>query len=74
MDASLPASHMYASRGYKTVQHCNHLVENNVILVYEVMEKTLAQNLTDIDYDGRIFVPMSNSENREAGRAVFGNL
>lgn len=72
LDASLPASHMYASRGYKTVQHCKHLVENNVILVYEVMEKTLAQNLTDIDYDGRIFVPMSNSENGEVdGNTVF---
>lgn len=72
LDASLPASHLYSSRGYKTVEHCKYQVENNVILVYEVMEKNLTQNVTDIDYNGKIFVPLTNSENGEVdGNTVF---
>ena len=41
LDASLPASHFYENGGYKTVKHERYPVENDVILVYEVMEKTL---------------------------------
>lgn len=41
LDASLPACHLYETRGYKTIKHGKHLVENDVVLVYEVMEKTL---------------------------------
>ena len=41
LDASLPASHMYEMRGYVTTEHCKWEVDNGVILVYEVMEKTL---------------------------------
>lgn len=41
LDASLPASHLYESRGYTTKEHCKWEVENGVILVYEVMEKEL---------------------------------
>ena len=36
LDASLPACHLYETRGYKTVEHGKHPVENNVVLVYEV--------------------------------------
>lgn len=39
LDASLPASHFYESRGYKTQRHESYPVKNGVILVYEVMEK-----------------------------------
>lgn len=42
LDASLPASHLYEKRGYKTVKHGRWNVENGVVLVYEVMEKTLS--------------------------------
>lgn len=41
LDASLPASHLYETRGYQTVGHKRYAVENGKILVYEVMEKTL---------------------------------
>ena len=41
LDASLPASHLYECRGYYTVKHEKCLVENDVVLVYEVMEKEL---------------------------------
>ncbi len=48
LDASLPASHLYAARGYKTVEHCKYPVENDVILVYEVMEKSLTPSVSVI--------------------------
>lgn len=57
LDASLPASHLYEKRGYKTVKHERWNVENGVILVYEVMEKRLAKCSTHICYDGKYFVP-----------------
>jgi GNAT superfamily N-acetyltransferase len=39
LDASLPASQMYEKRGYRTIKHQQWSVENDVILVYEIMEK-----------------------------------
>lgn len=42
LDASLPASHLYEMRGYVTTEHCKREVDNGAILVYEVMERTLA--------------------------------
>jgi len=42
LDASLPASCLYEKRGYKTVKHEQWHVENGVVLVYEIMEKYLA--------------------------------
>lgn len=44
LDASLPASHLYETRGYQTIKHDRQNVENGVILVYEVMEKTFHRN------------------------------
>lgn len=41
LDASLPASHLYECRGYHTIKHERWPVENDVVLVYEVMEKFL---------------------------------
>lgn len=41
LDASLPASHLYESRGYRTIKHEKWTVENGVVLVYEVMEKLI---------------------------------
>ena len=49
LDASLPASHLYETRGYKTVEHKKWAVENGVVLVYEIMEKTLNNTITDIN-------------------------
>lgn len=41
LDASLPASQLYEHRGYRTVKHEKWTVENDVILVYEIMEKVV---------------------------------
>lgn len=41
LDASLPACCLYEKRGYKTVKHERWNVENGVVLVYEIMEKSL---------------------------------
>lgn len=65
LDASLAAVFLYEHRGYKTIGHGKYELENGVKLVYEIMEKKLADNRTKIDYDGKIFVPIVNSENGE---------
>ena len=65
LDASLPAAALYEKLGFTTVKHAKHVVENDVILAYEIMEKELCNNTTDIDYNGRKFVPKMNSENGE---------
>lgn len=41
LDASLPAACLYEHRGYKTVGHGICELENDVRLVYEIMEKKL---------------------------------
>ncbi len=41
LDASLSAVCLYERRGYKTVGHGVYELENNVKLVYEIMEKKL---------------------------------
>lgn len=41
LDASLPAVCLYEHRGYKTVGHGIYELENDVKLVYEIMEKRL---------------------------------
>jgi len=46
LDASLPASHLYEHRGYRTLKHEKRNVENDVILVYEVMEKEFCNTNT----------------------------
>lgn len=44
LDASLPAAALYEHRGYKTVGHGTIELENDVKLVYEKMEKRLADS------------------------------
>ena len=41
LDASLPAVMLYEHLGYKTVNHNNYPVKNDVVLIYEIMEKKL---------------------------------
>ncbi len=41
LDASLPAVCLYERRDYKTVGHGVYELENDVKLVYEIMEKKL---------------------------------
>lgn len=72
LDASLPAAALYEKLGFATIKHDRHLVENGVILAYEVMEKELHKASTKINYDGRKFIPKMNSENGEVSeQTVF---
>lgn len=72
LDSSLPASKLYESRGYQTTEHRQWNVENNVVLVYEIMEKNLNLSSGKINYDGKIFIPKMNTENGEVdGETVF---
>lgn len=41
LDASLPAAALYEKLGFHTVKHERYPVENGVVLVYEIMEKSL---------------------------------
>ena len=67
LDASLPVAALYEKLGFVNVMHERYPVENGVILAYEVMEKELHKISTDINYDGRKFIPKMNSENGEVG-------
>ena len=57
LDASLPAAALYEKLGFSTIKHERYPVENGVILAYEVMEKELNKESTNICYDGRRFIP-----------------
>ena len=48
LDASLPACRRYEKRGYKTMTHEKWDVENGVILVYEIMEKSFVNVPRDL--------------------------
>lgn len=39
LDASLPAAALYEKLGFHTVRHERYPLENEVVLVYEIMEK-----------------------------------
>lgn len=65
LDASLPACHMYEKRGYRTIKFDQWTVENDVILVYGIMEKALSASNTSICYEGKYFIPKMNTENRD---------
>lgn len=72
LDASLPASRMYEKRGYQTIKHEQWSVENDVILVYGIMEKALHVSDTSICYEGKYFIPKMNTENGEVdGQTIF---
>ncbi|MDE6723871.1 MAG: GNAT family N-acetyltransferase [Eubacterium sp.] len=42
LDASLPAVMLYEHLGYKTVNHNKYPVKNDVVLIYDIIEKKLA--------------------------------
>lgn len=71
LDASLPAATLYEKLGFYTIKHERYPVENEVILAYEIMEKVLHKVSTDIDYDGRKFIPKMNSENGEVSEQTL---
>lgn len=71
IDSSLPAKLLYSKRGYTTVETHTIMAENDDVLVYDVMKKNSNTN-QPINYDGKRFVPMVNSENGEVdGQTIF---
>lgn len=46
LEASLPAVGLYEKLGYTTMKHDRFSVENDVVLVYEVMEKIVQERCT----------------------------
>ena len=71
LDASLPAAALYEKLGFSTIKHERYLVENGVILAYEVMEKELHKGSSRINYDGRKFIPKMNSKNGEVSEQTL---
>lgn len=53
LDASLPAISLYEHRGYKTVGHGVYELENDVKLVYEIMEKKLKADYQKPSEEGK---------------------
>jgi ribosomal protein S18 acetylase RimI-like enzyme len=58
LDTSLSAVILYEKFGYKTKMHMKHPLENGAVLVYEIMEKELHHANTNINYDGKVFLPI----------------
>lgn len=48
LDASLPAAALYEKLGFSTVKHERYPVKNEVVLVYEIMEKKLSKEASQI--------------------------
>ncbi len=72
IDSSLPAKNVYLRRGYVTTETHRIVAENGDVLVYDVMIKKSISKQEFINYDGKQFVPKSNSENGEVdGQTVF---
>lgn len=65
IDSSLAAKEMYLKRGYREKKTCRIQADNGDILIYDEMEKRITRHHGRITYDGKIFVPQSNTENGE---------
>lgn len=65
IDSSLAAKEMYLKRGYKEKKTCRIPADNGDILIYDEMEKQVARQWNRINYNDKIFIPQSNTENGE---------
>lgn len=65
IDSSLAAKGMYLKRGYKEKKTCRIQADNGDILIYDEMEKRVDKRRERINYNSRIFIPQSNTENGE---------
>lgn len=65
IDSSLAAKEMYLKRGYKEKKTCRIQTDNGDILIYDEMEKMVARQQGIINYNGKVFVSKSNTENGE---------
>ncbi len=54
------------------VEHRQLPLENDVVLVYEVMEKSLHLDFGEANYDGKVFISEMNTDNGKVdGQTVF---
>ncbi len=71
IDSSLPAKEMYLKRGYKEKKTCRILTDYGDTLIYDEMEKRVNHQKDRMNYNGRIFIPQSNTENGEVGEETI---
>lgn len=73
VEATLPAVNMYLKKGYKPLEWVNWEINSSTIFCYYEMSKTISpQGSYPINYNGRRFVTVANSENGEvSGQTVF---
>ncbi|MDE5779114.1 MAG: GNAT family N-acetyltransferase [Lachnospiraceae bacterium] len=65
IDSSSAAKEMYLKRGYKEKRTCRIPADNGDILIYDEMEKWVNNQQERINYNGKVFMPQSNTENGE---------
>lgn len=65
IDSSLAAKEMYLKRGYKEKKTCRIPADNGDILIYDEMEKRVYNRQDVMNYNGKIFMSQSNTENGE---------
>ena len=63
--ASLPAKKLYQKRGYTETSFDTIHTDNGDLLCYDMMKKYCKSSHSKINYDGKKFIPKSNSENGE---------
>lgn len=77
LDASFSAKALYLRRGYKIIASPTILTISGDYLCYDIMEKSsyipkAKISDTKINYEGRTFIPQSNTENGEVdGKTIF---
>lgn len=66
LDSSLPAFGMYLKRGYKAGDWRKLTTSSGQVLCYHEMEKRKPDSGVAVNYDGKVFSAVSNTENGEA--------
>jgi len=72
LDTSLPAYRLYQKRGYDPLEFISMTTESGQVLCYYRMSKNLNGKYSAIDYNNKVFVSTSNSDNGEVSdKTVF---
>lgn len=72
LDSSLPAKDMYIKKQYHFVESHTLLTKNGDYLSYDVMQKKVVR-ISDSSYEGKVFIPKSNSVNGEVNYQTIFN-
>lgn len=72
LDDSLPAYSLYEKRGYESVKYNRIVTPLGQVLCYNQMSKVLSNVYSSINYNGRTFTSVSNSDNGEVSdKTIF---